>query len=165
MCAVSRRVRDVLRYSGLAAAGCSPPPQHSSTCFAPLQNARVGLCRTCGGVGGKQAGGRVETTSGKSRLRHLSTPTRAARSRTCDHVGIDTSTAESRCRNDVAGGSRTCCKSVNHVSNPTRPDVRRASETRRTCRFRQEMAACRVGPRRAASGSGSSIYRSLARPR
>ena len=44
----------------------------------PLQNARVGLCRTCGGVGSQPTGGSVETTSGKSRLRHLSTPTRAA---------------------------------------------------------------------------------------
>ena len=33
---MSRRVRDVLRYSGLAAAGCSPPPRHSSTCFAAV---------------------------------------------------------------------------------------------------------------------------------
>ena len=42
---------------------------------------------------------------------------------------------------------RTCCKSAKHVSSSTQPDVRSTSETRRTCRFRQEMAPWRVGPR------------------
>ena len=32
----------------------------------PLQNARVGLCRTCGGVGSRPAGGSVEPQVGKS---------------------------------------------------------------------------------------------------